>query len=91
MAESKAGGGDATCQDRVGRVMNTSCEHKFVYGGVRYEVQDWNYSGSGAKPIYYFDWFYCEKCLGDKYNSLDVETDTYSRILFGATPKKRMK
>ncbi len=62
-------------------------EHKFICGGIKYEVQDWNLPGSGARRIYYFDWFYCERCLENKYQMLDVETDTYSKILFGATPK----
>lgn len=63
------------------------CEHKFVYGGIKYEIQNYKLAGSSAQPIFYFDWFYCEKCLENKYKKLAIETDTYSKILFNATSK----
>lgn len=64
-----------------------ACEHKFIYSGVKYEIQEWKLPGSGAQPIYYYDWFYCEKCLDNKYQKLNDQTDTYSSILYRATPK----
>ena len=68
--------------------MNLSdCDHKFIHGGGKYEVQEWKLPGSGAQSVYYYDWFYCERCLKDRYKELETETDTYSKILFGATPK----
>ncbi len=63
------------------------CEHKFIHGGIKYEVQEWKLPGSGARPVYYFEWFYCERCLEKRYEKLDTETDSYSKVLFGATPK----
>ena len=62
-------------------------EHKFIHGGIKYEVQEWKLAGSGARPVYYFDWFYCEVCLENKYQKLEAETDSYSKVIFGATPK----
>lgn len=62
------------------------CEHKFVYGGVKYQVQEWMLPGSGAQPVYYFDWFYCEKCLERHYKRLPVESNTYQKTLFNASP-----
>lgn len=58
------------------------CKHKFVYGGIKYEVKDW-----GHRPVYYYDWFFCEKCLESKYNRLEGEGESF-RIQFGATPKQ---
>jgi hypothetical protein len=63
------------------------CGHKFVHGGVKYEIQDWKLPGSGARAVYYYDWFYCERCLENKYTQLPSETSTYDKILFGATPR----
>lgn len=63
-----------------------TCEHKFVYGGVKYDVKNWLLPGSGAHPVHYYDWFFCEKCLFDQYQKLNHETDTYNKISFNATP-----
>lgn len=63
------------------------CEHKFIYGGVKYEIQEWKLPGSGAQAVHYFDWFFCEKCLENRYKKLDAESDTYGKALFDATPK----
>jgi hypothetical protein len=67
--------------------MNGICDHKFVYAGIKYEVQDWKIPGGGSQPVWYFDWFYCEKCLENKYHRLAIERDTYEKTMFGASPK----
>lgn len=61
---------------------NINCDHKFIYGGVKYEIKDW-----GRRPVYYFDWFFCEKCLKNDYKKLEGEGESF-RIQFGATPKQ---
>lgn len=65
------------------------CDHKFVHGGVKYEIQEWKIPGGGAQPVYYFDWFYCEKCLQNEYQRLAESSNTYEPIRFEATPKSR--
>lgn len=65
------------------------CNHTFIHGGVKYEIQDWTISGSSARPVWYFDWFYCEKCLQNQYRRLAEETNTYQPILFNATAKQQ--
>lgn len=63
-----------------------SCKHKYVYGGVKYQVQDYKNPGSGSSPVYYYDFYYCEKCLHKKLDKLDVVRTSYDPILFEATP-----
>lgn len=64
------------------------CEHSFTYGGVKYEVQNWTNPGSGSRPVYYFDWFYCTKCLTNRYDQLAYQGNSYDKLHFNATPKK---
>lgn len=66
------------------------CNHKFVYGGVKYEVHDWKVAGSGAHEVSYYDWFYCEKCLENRYEDLGISATSYDKIMFNATPKKKV-
>lgn len=63
----------------------SNCDHKYVYGGVKYKV-DHSVLSHGARPINYYDWFYCEKCLHNTYNLLVHATTTYSKPDFNATP-----
>lgn len=65
----------------------SDCEHEFTYGGVKYEIQEWKLPGSGAQPVYYYDHYFCRKCLEHRYERLNVTTSTYDKINFGATPK----
>ena len=67
-------------------VMPEICEHKWIYRGVGYEVQYWKLPGSGAQPIYYYDVYFCERCLTIKTSKLNISSNTYGKILFGATP-----
>lgn len=65
-----------------------TCEHRFIYGGVKYEDGKHSLPGGSAKSRKYFDWFYCDKCLETKYRALFLPgQDSYSDALFGATPK----
>lgn len=67
----------------------STCEHDFVYDGVKYEVQDWKLPGSGAQPVHYFDAFHCRHCLKRNYQELSSKTNSYQKILFNATPMPR--
>lgn len=64
-----------------------TCEHKFTYAGIKYELTNNRYPGSGAREVQYFDFFFCEKCLEKKYVKLDCVTTSYDKIQFGAAPK----
>jgi len=63
-----------------------SCDHKFVYGGVKYRRYENADLGLRAWLIYYYDWFYCERCLKQMYEKLNIKANTYEPILFNATP-----
>lgn len=63
------------------------CHHSFVYGGIRFEITDLLLPGSGARYVYYYDWFYCPTCLANRYQKLSIETNTYEPVRYGATPK----
>lgn len=65
----------------------TEHEHKWIYKGIEYKIADYCLAGSGAKPVMYFEVFFCERCLAKKASELDERTDTYQKIKFDATPK----
>lgn len=62
------------------------CDHKFIYGGIKYKDSTWPLPGTGAHERSYFDWFYCEKCTGDKLKELNFKSTTYEKPEFNATP-----
>lgn len=64
------------------------CKHKFIYGGVKYHISNEKLPGSGAQYVFYFDWFYCEKCLEYEYRRLKEYTNTYQELAYNATPKE---
>lgn len=65
------------------------CDHKFLYGGVKYKVQQ---APRGGTQYAYFDWFYCEKCLKEKLISLDSTSAAgYAAPLFNAIPARKEK
>lgn len=67
----------------------TECEHKFVYGGIKYKIQQ---APRGGTQYVYFDWFFCEKCLEAKLQSLDKTSPAgYTGPLFDATPLQKEK
>lgn len=65
----------------------TTCEHRFVYAGVKYEESKYPMPGSSARDRHYFDHYYCERCLEHRYEQLPATNNTYSEPLFKATQK----
>ena len=63
------------------------CEHKFVYRGVVYSVQDHKIPGSGGQEVYYYDFYFCERCLDKKYDRLPYTSNSYDAIRLQAMPK----
>jgi len=66
----------------------TDCEHKFVYGGARYKVDDNPRPGTGSHYRYYYDWFFCEKCLESRYERLAFLDTTYDKVALNALPRR---
>jgi len=62
-------------------------ECEWVYGGVKFEDGDFPLPGTGAARRYYFDWFYCKKCLAISLKRLNIYATTYDPVLYNATPK----
>lgn len=66
--------------------MANTCEHRFVFGGLRYKHGGWPLPGTGAEPRYYFDWMFCERCCESRYlNQREIGT-SYDAVIGGATP-----
>ena len=65
------------------------CEHDYRYGGVKYQFGPQR-SGGNAHNTYYYDWFYCSKCLHRRYVKLDAYSVGYkhkpNNVWFNATP-----
>ena len=69
--------------------MNAICDHKWIYGGIKYEIESYPLPGTGAHSVAYFDWFFCEKDPEhSRYVALGHHSDTYEKIKFNATPKR---
>lgn len=66
-------------------------DHKFIYGGVKYKDGQTSMAGTGAREREYFDWFFCEFCLENKFTRLNYESDTYAKVEFNATPAAGMR
>ena len=64
----------------------TICEHEFIWGGVRYVVENYKVPGSGAYVVLYYELYFCQKCLFKNYGKLPVEGNSYENTKFGATP-----
>ena len=64
----------------------TQCEHKYVYGGVKYEIGG-ELPGTSACRIRYYDWFFCEKCLDYQYKPIARTSTTWDALLFNATER----
>jgi len=63
------------------------CEHNYVYGGIVFEHVH-KLPGSGARERKYYNWWYCRKCVSDKYKYLpDADECSYDEIKYGALPK----
>lgn len=69
-----------------------TCEHKWVYAGIVYELSEHKLPGSGAHRIIYSESFFCERCLGRRFLKLPhSEDNSYSKPNFNATPKPPSK
>ncbi len=66
-------------------VSGASCDHRFEYRGMVYQVGG-RLAGSGARTIIYFDAYYCSGCLAQQFRRTELEHDSYQPILHGATP-----
>ena len=66
------------------------CQHKYVYNGVRHMVGKYEnpeYARlADANPVFYYDFYFCERCLDKRYEKLDIELDTYAVIRYDALP-----
>lgn len=65
----------------------TACEHRFVYAGVKYKDSRYPRPGSGAHDRYYYDHYYCDRCIEHCYEQLPTISSTYEPPLFNATPQ----
>lgn len=67
-----------------------SCDHKFVYAGMRYADGVRPRPGSGARNRYYAHMYFCERFL-EKRGELvrDIDDSTYEKVRFDATPASR--
>lgn len=63
------------------------CEHKYVSGGNVYVDGEWPLPGTGARHRSYYRMFFCEKCLGKKFETMPIDSNTYEKPLFDATPE----
>ena len=61
------------------------CEHKFVYGGVRYKDEG-QAPGSGAHIFSYWEYYFCEKCMKVQLFELPGRTNSYQPIMYDASP-----
>lgn len=71
--------------------MSEQHDHVWVYRGVVYEVTDVKLPGSGACYVYYHDLYFCNLCLETRTVKLDTTSDTYSKLMFNATPLPQKK
>lgn len=79
----------ATWLDETGRALfghETAHVHEYADDGLRYVTDRMPLPGSGAKRVSYWRLFRCTSCLHRVAERTDYETDTYTRIEFGATP-----
>jgi hypothetical protein len=64
-----------------------TCDHDYTYQGVVYVVGSYPLPGSGAKPVTYYESFFCRRCLDRRFVILPGEHNNYQPVLYGATPK----
>lgn len=61
-------------------------EHKYVYQGTLYLYETYPVPGSGARGRYYFDRYYCEKCLDTQDRNRRDIGNSYTQPLPGTLP-----
>lgn len=69
------------------------CQHKFVQGKVRIRIGDPSeceaFQSRGLpdnKPVFYYESYFCEKCLFKYYEQMDLVLDVYAAIRYDALP-----
>ena len=65
----------------------TDCDHTYERGGLVYEHDYYPMPGTCAKARHYFDWFFCSKCLANRYTNERVIGNSYEHPVAGAIPK----
>lgn len=65
------------------------CDHKYVHMGLQYADGANNITGSGAKMRYYAHVFFCERCLDQRAEHLDIRDTSYQKPRDGAVPGDR--
>lgn len=67
-----------------------SCQHEFVYRGVVFRAMNM-LPGSSACRRFYFDAYFCRRCLMERKRGLDYQDDSHQKLKFGATPAATSK
>lgn len=66
------------------------CEHKYVRGGIRVAIGKYKNPEYArlvdANPVFYYTFYFCEKCLDKYYEKMGIELDTYAVIRYDALP-----
>lgn len=66
----------------------SDCKHNYTYGGVKYRIGEYKLAGSSARPVFYYDWFFCTVCADIIYKEYPHNgEDTYMGIKYNATPR----
>lgn len=66
--------------------MSAACDHRFVYGGLRYADGRTLRPGSGAVTTYYAHAYHCERCLEPRVEACDDNSNSYQSRKPGSTP-----
>lgn len=70
--------------------MQHGCQHKFVRDGVRYRIGDADEHQvrniEDNRPVFYYEAYFCEKCLLKDYVKMALVLDAYATIRYGALP-----
>jgi hypothetical protein len=67
-------------------IKETKCAHSYSYGGLKYAISELSLPGTGARAVYYSDWFYCTHCLENKFTNIRQHGTSYDQVLDNATP-----
>jgi hypothetical protein len=67
--------------------MSETCEHRFVYAGLRYVDGRMPRPGSGAVTTHYGHAYHCEACLEPRVEAVhDGDRNSYQPRLAGSQP-----
>jgi hypothetical protein len=78
------------CLQIAKRMNMKDCEHIYVKDGMRYLVGKYKnpeYARlADANPVFYYTFYFCEKCLNKQYEKMGLELDTYAAVRYDALP-----